>query len=231
MALSDVDRRNGPPTFSRHRDRRLSVGKHTNGPAHARAPPKGWHSRGYLPHLDVPDRLQFVTFRLADSLPAAVVEGLYADTAAGDIERLRRIERWLDAGQGACWLARPEIARVVEETLLHFDGERYRLLAWVVMPNHLHLLMEPWFGYPLPRVVQAWKGFSAREANRLLGREGTFWARDYFDRYVRDDAHLAAVIRYIEHNPVKADLVAAPADWPFSSARRRDQGPGAGEAD
>jgi type I restriction enzyme R subunit/menaquinone-specific isochorismate synthase/putative DNA methylase len=183
--------------------------------------PKGWHSRGYLPHLDVPSLLQSVTFHLADSLPKTAIEQLYAGTRPDDPEQLRRVERWLDAGHGACWLARPEIARVVEEAFLHFDGERYRLLCWVVMPNHVHLLIETSRDHPLPNVVQAWKSYSSKRANRLLERTGTFWARDYFDRYIRDDQHLQAVVHYIENNPVRAGLVDQPEGWPFGSARRR----------
>jgi len=183
--------------------------------------PKGWHSRGYLPHLDVPSLLQSVTFHLADSLPKTAIEQLYAGTRPDDPEQLRRVERWLDAGHGACWLARPEIARVVEEAFLHFDGERYRLLCWVVMPNHVHLLIETSRDHPLPNVVQAWKSYSSKRANRLLERTGTFWARDYFDRYIRDDQHLKAVVHYIENNPVRAGLVDQPEGWPFGSARRR----------
>ncbi|TVQ94998.1 MAG: hypothetical protein EA400_00675 [Chromatiaceae bacterium] len=92
------------------------------------------------------------------------------------------------------------------------------------MPNHLHVLIETLPGVALAQIVKGWKGQTARAANTRLGRRGVFWARDYFDRYIRDDAHLAAVVRYIERNPVKAGLVARVEDWPFGSARRR--GPG-----
>ncbi|WP_296927456.1 transposase [Thiohalocapsa sp.] len=184
-------------------------------------PPKGWHSRGYLPHLDVPGLLQSITFHLEDSLPKAVMKEILAATEPGDPERLRCIERWLDAGHGECWLRRPEIGTLVQDALLHFDGERYRMLAWVLMPNHVHCLIETSDGHALGDVVQSWKSFTAKQANRLLGRFGTFWERDYFDRYIRDDRHLAAVVRYIERNPVKAGLVARAEDWPFGSARLR----------
>jgi REP element-mobilizing transposase RayT len=187
-------------------------------------PTPGWHSRGYLPHLDVPGLHQFVTFHLGDSLPSEALVRLYAETEQDDAERLRRIERLLDAGHGACWLRRPEIARLVEGALLFFDGSRYRLLCWVLMPNHVHLLVETREGHPLPGLVQSWKSFTAKQANALLGRSGGFWARDDFDRYIRDDAHLAAVVRYVETNPVKAGLVERPEDWPWGSAARRHSG-------
>ena len=85
---------------------------------------RGWHSRGYLPHFDSPETIQFVTFRLADSLPRTVIETLYAQ-----VDAVQRIDHELDSGLGACWLRRPEIAVLVQDALLHFDGDRYRLLA------------------------------------------------------------------------------------------------------
>ncbi len=91
------------------------------------------------------------------------------------------------------------------------------------MPNHLHLLVETRDDYPLPQVVHSWKSYTAKRANALLGRSGDFWARDYFDRYIRDDSHLATVTAYIENNPVRAGLVERPEDWPFGSAARRKQ--------
>ncbi len=184
-------------------------------------PTPGWHSRGCLPHLDLPGLIQSISFRLGDSLPRDAVEQIYSSTKPDDPERLRQAERLMDAGQGACWLRRPDIASFVEDALLHGDGERYRLICWVVMPNHVHTLIETRDGHPLPKIVHGWKSFTANQANRDLGRTGQFWARDYFDRYIRDDRHLAAVIAYIENNPVKAGLVDRAEDWAFGSARRR----------
>ncbi len=119
------------------------------------------------------------------------------------MERLRQIESLLDAGYGECWLQQPAIAHIVEDALLHNDGKNYRLLAWSVMPNHVHVLIEMSEGYPLYKVVQGWKSFTARLINRHLGRTGMVWMRDYFDRYIRDDHHLAAVIAYSHANPIK----------------------------
>src|SRR3989338_8075791 len=179
---------------------------------------KFWHSRGYLPHCDTPVLLQTITFRLADSLPASVLDRLLQE-AGSDVEKLGQIESLLDAGHGACWLKQPAVADIVEGALLHGDGQYYRLLAWCVMPNHVHVLVETRESYPLPKVVQGWKSFTARLINRHLGRTGTVWMRDYFDSYIRDDHHLAAVIAYIHGNPLKAGLVSNEQDWQYSSAR------------
>ena len=182
--------------------------------------PKGWHSRGYLPHFDSPETLQFVTFRLADSLPVESIERLRA--AAGSITISER-DAFLDAGLGACWLRRQQIAEVVESALLHFDGERYRLIAWTIMPNHVHVLIELFGQHSLGSVVGSWKRFSARMANQAIGRSGPFWQDDYWDTYIRDERHFESTVSYIENNPVKAGLVVDAADWPWSHIRRRTQ--------
>src|SRR5471030_1122959 len=105
---------------------------------------KGWHSRGYLPHFDSQDIVQFLTFRLADSLPK---EALARIAAAAQPKSLR--DELLDRGWGACWLRRDEIARLVEDAFLTFDGARYRLHAWTVMPNHVHVLISIFAGFPV----------------------------------------------------------------------------------
>ncbi len=180
--------------------------------------PKGWHSRHYLPHFDAPETRQAVTFRLADSLPADAIARLRDDP------RVRsRLEELLDNGVGACWLHDPKFGALVEDALLHFDGGRYRLLAWCVMPNHVHVLVEPFDGIRLGDIVGSWKRFTAGKANQLLKRTGSFWQDEYWDRYIRDEGHFAAAVTYIEENPVKAGLVRQAVGWPWSSARRRQQ--------
>jgi hypothetical protein len=104
---------------------------------------KEWYSRGYLPHFDHVGLIQVVTFRLVDALPTDLLEKLEkAVSKENDVEKRKRIEAWLDAGYGSCWLRDPRIAAIVEEALLHFDAHRYRLLAWAIMPNHVHALVE-----------------------------------------------------------------------------------------
>lgn len=185
-----------------------------------RHPHKGWYSRGYLPHLDSPGLLQGITFRLADSLPAHVIAALREEPEwIQDAAKRMQLEAYLNAGYGACHLRDPRIGSMVENALLYFDGQRYRQIAWVVMPNHVHTLIETFEGYPLFDVIQSWKSYTAKQANQILGRTGQFWYRSYFDRYIRNEQHFWAVVNYIHQNPVKAGLVNDPADWPFSSAR------------
>jgi REP-associated tyrosine transposase len=180
---------------------------------------KGWHSRGYLPHFDSPETVQFVTFRLADSLPRDRIEALRSMPDA-----MLQADQELDAGLGECWLHNAKIAALTQETLLHFDGERYRLLAWCIMPNHVHVVVETLEGHTLSAVAKSWKSFISRQANARLDRTGAFWEPDYFDRYMRNEDHLMRTIEYVENNPVKAGLVDKAVDWPWSSASR-ERGP------
>ena len=188
--------------------------------------PRGWHDRGYLPHFDGGQIAQTVTFRLADSLPEKVLaqwelEMSHLKLREADIERRKRIENYLDKGMGSAWMTQPEIARVVENALLYFDGARYKMPAWVIMPNHVHALLIPLEPFLLEDIVHSWKSFTANEANRILKRTGQFWQAEYFDRYIRDRKHYLAAVDYIEQNPVKAGLCHTPEEWPFSSARIR----------
>ncbi len=190
--------------------------------------PKGWYSRGYLPHFDGGEIPQFLTIRLYDAVPAQVIhrwqwelERQESDEGVRASILRDRIETYLDQGYGHCWLKHPPVARMVEQALLHLDAQRYRLHAWVVMPNHAHFLFTPLSGNPLSNLMHSLKSWTAKEANRILQREGRFWMPDYFDRYIRDAKHFGDVFDYIENNPVKAGLCRQPLDWPYSSARQR----------
>ncbi len=119
---------------------------------------------------------------------------------------------------GSCVLARPECAEVVQRTLLHFNSQRYELVSWCVMPNHVHLLVAPYDGYPLSKLVHSWKSFSSNQINRVLGTSGPIWQRDYFDHLVRSQDHLIDIVDYIHLNPVAAGLCKTAWDWPYSSA-------------
>ena len=188
---------------------------------------EAWHSRGYLPHLDQSNLIQCITFRLNDAVPERVIGNWKKELGCSkkmsashprQIELRKRIDKYEDAGYGACWLLNNNIAAMVQETLLYFDAERYRIIAWCIMPNHVHIIAEILDGYSLSEIIHSWKSYSSHEANKILRRSGTFWFREYFDRYIRDEIHLVTTIDYIENNPVKAGLVAAREKWPWSSA-------------
>jgi len=174
-----------------------------------------WRARGYLPHLNAPNLVQHVIMRLADSLPIETRKTL---DKARPADRVAIVDGALDQGHGRRDLTAPIIAELVQNALLTFDGERYALLAWCVMPNHVHVLLELRSSYRLDQIVHSWKSYTAVAANRLLARTGSFWAREYFDRFMRDEEHLARTAAYIEGNPVKAGLCEYISDWRFSSA-------------
>jgi putative transposase len=182
----------------------------------------GWHERGYLPHRDEPGLVQFVTFRLADAFPEALRSEWEALLQIED-DRQRRIEleAYLDKGRGTCHLRQPEIAGIVEDSIRFQHGRDYELRAWMIMPNHVHVLFKV-FAVPMSQLLDAWKGFTAKQANKVLGRRGKFWQDDYWDTFMRDEEHERRSRKYIENNPVKVGLVASSREWPWSSARFRD---------
>ena len=183
-----------------------------------------------MPHRDHDGKLHHVTFRLADSLPVSAV-AKWREEIARDRELVEQWERhqaledriqcYEDRGRGDCHLRRPEIAALVREALLWFDGDRYHLLAWCIMPNHVHVLFRQAGQAQMAQVVRSWKNWSARRANEILGRTGAFWMRDYYDREIRSQRHLVFTLRYIEFNPVKAGLCRRPEDWPWGSAAEK----------
>ena len=81
------------------------------------------------------------------------------------------------------------------------------MLAWCLMPNHVHAVVELIDGFSLSDIVRSWKSFTARLANARLGQRGQFWHPDYFDRFMRNEEHLAQTVEYVEQNPVKASVV------------------------
>jgi putative transposase len=183
---------------------------------------RGWHQRGYLPHFDAPNITQMVTFMLDDSFPVKrrrEWEPILQEP--DDSVKRRKLEEWLDRGHGECWLRRGDAATIVEEALCEKNGAEFQMVAWTIMPNHVHLVVDVW-DVPLARLVGYWKGKSARSANLLLKRSGALWQEDYFDTRIRDEDHLGKAIRYTESNPVKAGLAPEARRWQWGSARRRD---------
>jgi len=185
--------------------------------------------RSRLPHWDVDRGTYFITTSLADAVPREVRTRIDEERIAyvAEVERRRgrmtkaeefalrqlirdRLEQTLDAGIGECWLDRPPVADIVSNAITFFDCERYELLAWCVMPNHVHLLLRMLEGR-IAGVMRSLKTFTAREANLVLSRAGTFWEAEYYDWSVRDVGELLRTVEYIRANPLKVGLV----DWPW----------------
>jgi type I restriction enzyme R subunit/putative DNA methylase len=158
-----------------------------------------------------------------------------------DREKRTKLEEYLDRGIGECHLRDPRVAKIAEDAVLHFHNEHYELLAWCIMPNHVHVLVHVW-QMPLWKMVQSWKHFVQTQANRLLAerrppvrrdgetnsnepcrRPALQWQREYWDTFMRDEEQERKAVRYIENNPVKAKLCGTSEAWPSSSARFRDE--------
>ena len=169
-----------------------------------------------LPHWDQIGTLCFVTFRLADSLPSEKLAGFLerrniwmsihprpwdeSTTAEYASEFGDKLETWLDAGYGSRILDNVACRRVVEDSISHFDGDRYALHAYVVMPNHVHVLFAPAPGCDVSAIVKSWKSFSARKINRIRGSAGQLWQKEYWDTFIRNAKHHRRVLDYIVEN-------------------------------
>ena len=214
-------------------------------------------TRRTLPHWYVPGAAHFVTYRLAGTIPGVVLERFKEQhrarlrVAAGEGEitpTLRQrshkeffavVDRYLDANHERKELACPAIAAMIRGNLYHHDGGKYHLIAYCIMPNHVHVLLQPIATIPaeeclsaidagecpdgqgpLAGIMHSLKSYTANQANAILGRSGTFWQAESYDHWVRDEDELARIVEYIAYNPVKkAALVAKPHDWFFCSAR------------
>jgi len=179
----------------------------------------------YLPHWTKEGAIYHVRIRLADSLPQEKLRewkeertDILRDAAKqkrkptkAEQERLEflyseKVEELLDTGYGACWLRRDDVASLVANTLHFFHENRYRLHAWCIMPNHVHVLVEP-ITHALSAILDSWKTFTAREANILIKRKGEpFWQREYFDHLMRNQEHAERTSEYILNNPEAAGL-------------------------
>ncbi len=196
------------------------------------------HQGHNLPHWTRSGATYAIAFRLADSLPPEVLHAWRQERESivtrakeqnrpltpheeRELERLytTRIETFLDSGQGSCHLAKPQIASLVQEALRHFHGERYDLLAWCIMPNHVHVVVRPFPGYDLPGILHTWKSFTAKQANRLLGATGSFWQDEYYDHLIRDEEDFNRHLTYVMQNPENAGLKA----WPWVGLEQQGQ--------
>ncbi len=174
-------------------------------------------SRRNLPHWTQPGVTYFVTFRLADSLPVEKLEALkeekriwlahnpppHSENQIKEYHRnfSQRVHDLLDARYGSCVLAKPEVYGLVESVLNFFNGERYVLGEYVVMPNHVHALVRPMASHRLNRILHSWKSFSAHQINKVTGSRGHVWHPESFDHIVRTADQLAFIEEYIRENP------------------------------
>lgn len=204
-----------------------------------------FHYKRHLPHIQPPGATFFVTFRLAGTIPTAVLhhlqeEAAHTDAILDQIEDPQERKRcayqtqrhlfgqWdavLDAAAGGPkWLSDERVAKEVCDSLHYRDGRVYDLDCFCLMPNHGHVVFTPRPAendnyHSLSSIMHSLKRYTARQANAILGREGQFWQHESYDHIVRDDAELGRIRRYIRNNPVKAGLVADADAWPWTYCR------------
>lgn len=180
-------------------------------------------SSGNLPHWEQGSVWYFITFRLADALPREVVDDiqhqreLWKQThdlnhlSSEDLAEYHRLfseryENLLNAGSGSCVLRDPRNAEIVQGALRFFEGQRYALDEFVIMPNHVHVLVQPLAGCGLVDILHSWKSFTANQINRRLGRAGQLWQHESYDHIVRHEHGMQAIRSYIRENPSKAGM-------------------------
>jgi putative DNA methylase len=218
-------------------------------------------TRRNLPHWYVPGAMHFVTYRLAGTIPVSVLHQFREERqvqlrqireAACSLQEQRvrahkqffvKYDQYLDRTSPVDWLATPVVAAMIRGNLYHHNGSKYHLLAYCIMPNHVHVLLQPRDVLPVPgadaadrleepdekpdaksplsSIMHSLKSYTAHRANELLERTGPFWQHESYDHWVRDEAELERIVYYIAWNPVKAGLVAHPYEWFFSSAHDR----------
>lgn len=175
-----------------------------------------------MPHWQLDEGLYFVTWRLADSLPQSLLRQwaeekrlwLQKHPRPWDYETReeyrrefpKRMDDWLDAGYGACVLRNPDCADILEGVMRKFEGDRYDIASFVIMPNHVHALFQLRGTTKLKPLLKAWKGASAREINKLLDQRGALWMEESRDTSIRNPDHLVRCYAYIRDNPEKAGL-------------------------
>jgi putative transposase len=179
--------------------------------------------RRRLPHFQPEHAYLFLTWRLWGSLPRRAESMVYPTPGHAFVAQDRALDRCVSGPQ---WLKNPEIAELVAQAIVRGQYQRqfYELYAWVVMPNHVHLLILPKVAVA---VLMRWlKGSTARRANQVLGRTGLpFWQDESYDHYLRRASQVDRTIAYIEENPVSAGLVCSPELWRWSSASRQAEAP------
>ena len=172
--------------------------------------------RRKMPHIHPENAYLFLTWRLWGSMPARTGQQVYPTPGHAFVAADRELDR---RSSGPRWLSDPRVAKMVSEAIMAGEAGRqfYEVCAWVVMPNHVHILILP--KVPVPVITRWLKGSTARYANLLLGRTGCpFWQDESFDHYLRRADQVGRTIEYIEMNPVSAGLAPAPEQWPWSSA-------------
>ena len=186
-----------------------------------------------LPHIQIEDATYFITFRLANSLPKEALNKLAEEKQkinklpvnqkeAAHLAWFEKYDNYLDTAlYGNVYLKNEQIASMVAESIQFREGKVYELISYCIMLNHVHLVCRPLLkekdvSIGLAEILHSLKRYTAREANKILQRNGTFWQDESYDHIVRDDTELERIVKYVLYNPVKANLVKGQTEWKWS---------------
>ncbi|MCF7913163.1 MAG: transposase [Candidatus Cloacimonetes bacterium] len=183
----------------------------------------------YLPHWTLEHSIYHICFRLQDSLPQEIIRKWKFERidiiesakqkgrplSLEESDRLRflyseKIDKYLDIGTGTCYIKNASVAQMISSALMYFNEQRYKLYAWCIMPNHVHAIVRA-FNDDLDKIIHSWKSYTANQANKILGRTGNFWHKDYYNHIIRNDKEFDYQINYVWLNAEKAGL----RDWKF----------------
>ena len=215
--------------------------------------PKETFTRRNLPHWYVPGTIHFVTYRLAGTIPQEVLRslrrarkrsleprpggrGIGKETAHKQF--FAKYDQYLDSQSPVRYLADDRIADMVKENIFHHNSAKYYVLAYCIMPNHVHIVLQPMdipahgrdgffsdevpdSGSPISSIMHSLKSYTAHEANKILVRSGQFWQHESYDHWVRSDEELQRIVDYMSWNPVKAGLTAECHEYQYCSAKDR----------
>ena len=197
----------------------------------------GFYKSGTLPHYDIKYKFQFITLREYGSIPQSILKTIEDKTIKFNEDflkynsfthyerqiriqhlRLKLFEKYQDCGYGRCLFKKKEIANIIKEALLFYNDKNYEIISWVIMPNHIHLLVYLYPNYELAKFIHYVKSITTNKIKKYIDISEKIWSNDYFDRYIRNHFHYCKTVNYIRMNPVKAGLCKDYQDWKFTDS-------------
>ncbi|MEO8376790.1 MAG: transposase [Candidatus Sumerlaeota bacterium] len=185
-----------------------------------------WRSCGQVPHFDGVKCVEHLTFHLADSVPDEMLNRFHEELESVPISKRATelwsdVQEWADGSHGCCYFRDPRAALAVQNVLLLCDGERCLLFAWMIMPNHVHVFIQPQGEWTSAKLIADCKEQCLEQLVKVDGLQidrGACWQEEYWESFLRDEAQFKQAVERVHNDPVRAGLVERACDWPWSSA-------------